>query len=101
MPHKLTNPALAPELEMVITGATVLALLWYVDGSKPPATTGTFPQMASLVRSGVPLFGMITSPKRFEPEICLAFWLFSEHKRYFNFLCNQIFTEFNFPCGSP
>lgn len=71
LPHKLTNPALAPELEMAITGATVLALLWYIDGSKPPAITGTSPQMTSFVRSGVPLFGIITSPKRFEPEISL------------------------------
>ena len=53
-PHKFTNPAFAPELEIVITGATVLAALWYVDGTSPPATTGISPGIASLERRAVP-----------------------------------------------
>ena len=42
---------------MVMTGGMVLAALWKVAGSNPPATTGTFPKTASFDRSGFPLLG--------------------------------------------
>ena len=53
-PPKFTNPAFAPEREIVITGATVWAALWYVEGTSPPATTGISPGIASLERRAVP-----------------------------------------------
>lgn len=41
------------------TGAFVFAVLWYIAGSRPPATTGTTPEISSFDNKFLPLFGVI------------------------------------------
>lgn len=57
--HRFTKPSFAPEAEIVNTGAFVFAVLWYVAGSRPPATTGTTPEISSFDNKFLPLFGVI------------------------------------------
>ena len=65
--HKFTYPAFAPEADIVITGGIVLAILWYIVGSIPPAITGISPNTAFLESKFFPRFGTITLPIISEP----------------------------------